>query len=254
MSWPSCRGSVRNWVIRPWSRRPAKLWGAQAVSNVLFGRYKMISSQVKDYVYGLYGKSPAPIDPEIQKVVLKGYERGETPITSRPADILKPELDAAEEATRGIAKNIGDVLIYALYPTTGLRFLKWKYGLEKPPADTQPRTLEDIKKEDELCAKAKAGQLVEKGSQPAVKEIPPRKANVRTFKVYVENEVYDIGVEGRTVVSWPFNRWLRSPNLLHQPHLLHLRLNRLRPPRQNQPGRTKSLLRPPNRLKPGTRR
>jgi pyruvate carboxylase subunit B len=47
------------------------------VQNVLFGRYKMISGQVKDYVYGMYGRSPAPIDPEVQKIVLKGYEKGE---------------------------------------------------------------------------------------------------------------------------------------------------------------------------------
>ena len=53
------------------------------------------------------------------------------------------------------------MLIYALYPTTGLRFLKWKYGLEKPPADIKGKTLEDVKKEDELIAKAKAGKLTE---------------------------------------------------------------------------------------------
>jgi pyruvate carboxylase subunit B len=58
----------------------SQIVGTQAVQNVLFGRYKMISSQVKDYVYGLYGKSPAPIDPRIQKIVLHGYPKGEKPI------------------------------------------------------------------------------------------------------------------------------------------------------------------------------
>jgi pyruvate carboxylase subunit B len=166
----------------------SQIVGAQAVQNVLFGRYKMVSGQVKDYVYGLYGKSPAPIDPEVQRMVLKGYEKGETPITCRPADILKPEMEAAKEATKGIARDIGDVLVYALYPTTGLRFLKWKYGLEKPPADTRAKTLEEIKKEDELIARAKAGKLAEK-------EAPVQGANIRNFKVYVGNEIYNIGVE-----------------------------------------------------------
>jgi pyruvate carboxylase subunit B len=169
----------------------SQIVGIQAVQNVLFGRYKMISSQVKDYVYGLYGKSPAPIDPEVQKIVLKGYERGEIPITSRPADILKPEMEAAREATKGIARDPGDVLIYALYPTTGLRFLKWKYGLEKPPADTLPKTMEDIRKEDELVAKARSGKLEEKIS------VTPG-TNVRTFKVYVGGDVYNIGVEAES--------------------------------------------------------
>ncbi len=166
----------------------SQIVGAQAVQNVLFGRYKMVSGQVKDYVYGLYGRSPAPIDPTVQKIVLKGYDKGETPITCRPGDILKPEMEEAKTATKNIAKDIGDVLIYALYPTTGMRFLKWKYGLEKPPVDTCAKTLEDVKKEDELICKARAGQLAEKKASI-------QKANVRNFKVYVGSEVYDIGVE-----------------------------------------------------------
>lgn len=103
---------------------------AQAVQNVLFGRYKILSRQVRDYAYGLYGKTPYPIDPDIQKMLLKGYEKGDTPITCRPADLLEPELEKAKEATEGIARDIGDVLIYAIFPGTGLRFLRRKYGLD----------------------------------------------------------------------------------------------------------------------------
>ncbi len=164
----------------------SQIVGIQAVQNVLFGRYKMISDQVKDYCYGLYGKPPAPIDPKVQKLALKGYPRGEKPITSRAADILEPELDKARKATKGIAKDIGDVLIYALYPTTGMRFLKWKYGLESPPEETKARTLDDVKREDELIAKLKAGKLAE----AAAKE-----SGLRTFKVHVGGEVYTVGVE-----------------------------------------------------------
>jgi pyruvate carboxylase subunit B len=111
----------------------SQIVGIQAVQNVLMGRYKLISAQVKDYCYGLYGRPPAAIDPEVQKKALKGYARGETPITVRPADVLEPEMEKAYDDTKDIAKGLGDVLIYALYPTTGMRFLKWKYGLEDPP-------------------------------------------------------------------------------------------------------------------------
>jgi pyruvate carboxylase subunit B len=114
-----------------------------------------MSRQVRDYVYGLYGRPPAPIDPEVQKIALKGYPRGETPITCRAADVLEPELDKAKEATKDIARDIGDVLIYALYPDTGMRFLRWKYGLETPPPETKPKTLEDVRREDELFAEIK---------------------------------------------------------------------------------------------------
>jgi pyruvate carboxylase subunit B len=107
----------------------SQIVGVQAVLNVLFGRYKMITQQTKDYFYGLYGRPPAPVNPEVQKLALKGYPRGETPIDCRPADVLEPELGKAEEATKGLAKNRGDVLIYALYPQVGLEFLKRKYGV-----------------------------------------------------------------------------------------------------------------------------
>ncbi|MFA7352946.1 MAG: pyruvate carboxylase subunit B [Dehalococcoidales bacterium] len=157
----------------------SQIVGIQAVQNVLFGRYKVISAQVKDLVYGLYGRTPVPIAPDIQKTVLKGYERGETPITERPGDILEPEMEKAYEDTAHIARNLGDVLTYALYPTTGMRFLKWKYGLETPPPETKGKKMEDIKKEDELIAKAKAGKLVDPATivaPPAAPAAPPAPA------------------------------------------------------------------------------
>jgi pyruvate carboxylase subunit B len=180
----------------------SQIVGVQAVQNVLFGRYKMISGQVKDYFYGLYGRPPAPVDPEVQKIVLKGYEKGETPITVRAADTLPPEMEKAKEATKGIAKDIGDVLVYAMYPQTGLRFLKWKYGLEPVPADVKPKTLEQVKKEDELIAKAKVGKLVEK----VEKQAPAKSTAARVYNVFVDNEYYQVEVDpqsGARTVSQP---------------------------------------------------
>jgi len=140
----------------------SQIVGVQAVQNVLAGRYKLVSTQVMDYCYGLYGRPPAPIDPEVQKMVLKHYKRGQEPITSRPADMLEPELDKARELVKDFTSDIGDIITAAIYPITGLRFLKWKYGLEEPPPEVKAKTLEDVQREDELIAKAKAGQLVEK--------------------------------------------------------------------------------------------
>jgi len=76
--------------------------------------------------------------------VLKGYSRGETPITCRAADVLEPELDEAKEATKDIARDIGDILTYALYPVTGMRFLRWKYGLEAPPPEVKQKTPDPV--------------------------------------------------------------------------------------------------------------
>jgi pyruvate carboxylase subunit B len=134
----------------------SQIVGVQAVLNVLFGRYKMVSMETQDYVYGLYGRSPVPISDEIKKLVLKGYKRGKEPITCRPADLIGPEMEKVKEETKGLAKDLCDTLVCALFPQTGTQFLKWKYGLEPMPEKVKPKTLEDVKKEDEAIAKAKA--------------------------------------------------------------------------------------------------
>jgi pyruvate carboxylase subunit B len=134
----------------------SQIVGVQAVLNVLFGRYKMVSKETQDYVYGLYGRPPVTIPDEIKKLVLKGYKRGTEPITCRPADLIEPEMEKVTKETEGLAKNICDTLVYALFPQTGKEFLKWKYGLEPVPEKVKPKTLEDVKKEDEAMAKAKA--------------------------------------------------------------------------------------------------
>ena len=140
----------------------SQIVGIQAVMNVLFGRYNKVTAETQGLAYGLYGKTPAPMDPEVQKHILKGYERGETPTTGRPGDILAPEWDKAVADTKAIAKNDGDVLIYGLYPTTGMRFLKWKYNLEPVPAEVKAKTLEQIALEDEVYLTIKDKKLFAK--------------------------------------------------------------------------------------------
>jgi oxaloacetate decarboxylase alpha subunit/pyruvate carboxylase subunit B len=173
----------------------SQIVGIQTVNNVLFDdeneRYKMITGQVKDLCYGLYGKTAVPINPEVQKKALKGYERGEEPITCRPAEVLEPELEKAKKETEGLAVDLDDVLIYALYPVTGKKFLKWKYGKEQPPEEVKPRSLEDAKAELELIKKAKAGLLVEKSEKAA----PEKSENLRTFNVFVDDEYFKVGVD-----------------------------------------------------------
>ena len=134
----------------------SQIVGVQAVLNVIAGRYKMLSMETQDYVYGLYGRPPVEISEEIKKTVLKSYKKGKEPITCRPADLIGPEMEKAKEETKGIAKDLCDTLIYALYPKTGVDFLKWKYGIEPMPERVKPKTLEDIKREDEAIARAKA--------------------------------------------------------------------------------------------------
>ena len=171
----------------------SQIVGIQTVNNVLFDtpdeRYKMITAQVKDLCYGLYGKTAVPIDPEVQKKALKGYPRGEEPITCRPAEVLEPELAKAKEEIGDLAKDIDDQVLYAIYPVTGKKFLKWKYGVEEPPADVLPRSLDEGKKVMEDIEKAKAGLLTDKP------EAPEKGEAYRTFNVYVDDEYFKVEVE-----------------------------------------------------------
>ncbi|MDO9565500.1 MAG: pyruvate carboxylase subunit B [Candidatus Desulfaltia sp.] len=173
----------------------SQIVGVQTVNNVLFDddkeRYKMITGQVKDLCYGLYGKTPVSIDSEVMAKSLKGYTRGETPITCKPADVLEPELEKAKKDVEGLAKDIDDVLIYALYPITGKRFLKWKYGKEQPPQEVRPKTMEDVKAEQELIKKALEGKLIERPE----KEAPPKGEYLRKFNVFVDDEYFEVDVE-----------------------------------------------------------
>jgi pyruvate carboxylase subunit B len=153
----------------------SQIVGTQAVSNVLFGRYKVVSEQVKAYAYGLYGSPPAPMNPDVQAAALKGYERGEKPITCRPADTLEPEMERAREELGDLGESIEDVLTYVLYPTTGLRFLRWKRGLETPPPETRGKTLDDIRMEDGWLEQMRAGEITTSAVSPAAASPEPER-------------------------------------------------------------------------------
>ncbi|MEI8243949.1 MAG: pyruvate carboxylase subunit B [bacterium] len=129
----------------------SQIVGVQSVMNVLAGeRYGMVPQETKDYVKGLYGRSPAPIDPEIAKKILAG----EKPITCRPADLLQPRLPiAAKELDPKLIQAEEDILSYCLFPEVALGYFKWRAlpPAERPPA---PADLENAPKKDAAAVPA----------------------------------------------------------------------------------------------------
>lgn len=110
----------------------SQIVGVQSVMNVLTGeRYKNITKEVKDYLKGFYGRPPA----EINQEVYKKANGDEEPITCRPADLLKPELDCIRQKLKDedLYTKEEDVLTYALYPTVGEKFLKGEAVEEEIP-------------------------------------------------------------------------------------------------------------------------
>ncbi|TDN52258.1 oxaloacetate decarboxylase alpha subunit [Buttiauxella sp. JUb87] len=108
----------------------SQIVGTQAVLNVLSGeRYKTIAKETAGILKGEYGRTPAPVDTQLQARVLENN----TPVTCRPADLLLPELTQletdvkrqAEEKSIQLAANvIDDVLTVALFPQIGMKFLE----------------------------------------------------------------------------------------------------------------------------------
>ncbi|ARU64204.1 oxaloacetate decarboxylase subunit alpha [Histophilus somni] len=108
----------------------SQIVGTQAVINVLMGeRYKTIAKETAGILKGEYGRTPAPVNAELQAKVLAG----EQPITDRPADHLAPEMDKLSTEIKRMVKEKGiqlaeneidDVLIVALFPQVGLKFLE----------------------------------------------------------------------------------------------------------------------------------
>ncbi|MEG2343084.1 MAG: oxaloacetate decarboxylase subunit alpha, partial [Acidaminococcaceae bacterium] len=101
----------------------SQIVGSMAALNVTLGRYKMVPNQVKDLVRGKYGRTPAPIDPAIKKLII-GDEKQ---IDYRPADDIAPQMAAMTEALAAAGypqATVEDVLSYALFPDVALAYFK----------------------------------------------------------------------------------------------------------------------------------
>ncbi|MEM2975661.1 MAG: oxaloacetate decarboxylase subunit alpha [Candidatus Bathyarchaeia archaeon] len=113
----------------------SQLVGTQAVFNVLSGeRYSRIPKEIKDYVKGLYGKPPAPIDEQIKKKIIGDEE----PITCRPADLLEPELNKIPDEVKPFLESEEDVLTYVLFPKTAIDFFKKRAAKKEEKAVAIP--------------------------------------------------------------------------------------------------------------------
>ena len=98
----------------------SQMVGTQAVMNVITGeRYKMVPKEIKEYLHGLYGKSPAPVNEDVKKKIIGDDEV----ITYRPADKLNPQFEELREKYKDLVKSDEDVLTCALFEAKAVKFL-----------------------------------------------------------------------------------------------------------------------------------
>lgn len=146
----------------------SQIVGSQATLNVLTGeKYKVITSEVKNYLKGLYGKPTTEINEEVRKMAIGD----EDVVSCRPADLLEPELDKLTRELGDKAKSIEDILSYAMFPNVALEFFE-----QREAGNLQPELL--IPKED---AESKA---------------PSPHLASSEFNIKVHGELYHIKVAG----------------------------------------------------------
>ncbi|MCA6064871.1 sodium-extruding oxaloacetate decarboxylase subunit alpha [Thalassolituus marinus] len=144
----------------------SQIVGTQAVYNVLAGeRYKTITNEVKRYLQGGYGASPADVDAQLLKKAI-GNEAVDV---GRPADLLKPELNKLRDDIGALAQSEEDVLTFAMFPDLGREFL-------------QQRQAGTLKPEELLPPEAAKGAKLAAGASE--------------FKIDVHGETYEIAVTG----------------------------------------------------------
>ena len=115
----------------------SQIVGTQAVLNVLMGEhYKMITKESKALLHGEYGQTVKPFNPEVQKKACGD----ETPITCRPADLLKPELKEMEKEMARYKQQDEDVLSYALFPQVAVDFFKYREAQQEKVDPTRADT------------------------------------------------------------------------------------------------------------------
>jgi pyruvate carboxylase subunit B len=166
----------------------------QALSNTLSDkRYQHIEQPFRDYVKGLYGASPAPIDREVRKRALGSSEA----ITLRPADLLQPGLDRARRDMRkqGLTPTgVDQVLTYILFPEEAPGILRPALRRVEPAAVPATATAPAPAPEP-----PQAPASVAAAPQPLVSAEPA----AREFTVEVDGEPYRVRILGDGAVAAP---------------------------------------------------
>lgn len=100
----------------------SQIVGTQAVINVLTGkRWAVVPNEMKDYLKGLYGMSPGPVDPLIVEKVL-GKDAPLDP-SIRPGSLVTTTYDEVAAEIGDLAHSEEDVLMYALFPNEARNYL-----------------------------------------------------------------------------------------------------------------------------------
>ncbi len=117
----------------------SQMVGTQAVFNVILGdRYKMVPSEVRNYVKGLYGRPAVPLSEDIKKKIIGDEEV----YNGRPADLLEPQLEKMKSEIKEYIEQDEDILTYASFPQVAINYFQYRQA-EKYKIDSSLLNVEE---------------------------------------------------------------------------------------------------------------
>ena len=133
----------------------SQIVGTQAMLNVKFGRWKMISQPAQDVVLGKYGRTPGPVDNELLGIVEK--QSGKKAVTVRPADLLDPGLPALRDKLKekGLPEDDETAVLFAMFPVEMEKLLRGE-----KPGETRAAVAAAAKPRETTAAKSKSTRYV----------------------------------------------------------------------------------------------
>ena len=181
----------------------SQIVGTQAVMNVVSGeRYSMVPNEVKDYVRGMYGRSPAPISAEFIKKIL-GDEK---PIDYRPADDLEPMLPKIiDDIDSSLVSEDEDILSYAMFPEVAIEYFNWRSTDEADrdpiPADVEmelaaQKTINDTKPTNAISGDGlkMADQMVHDDDYKGIGYILSQSANINIDELSITKGDFNLSI------------------------------------------------------------
>lgn len=121
----------------------SQIVGTQAMLNVKFGRWKMISQPAQDVVLGKYGRTPGPVDKELLALVEK--QSGKQVVSVRPADLLEPAMPSLRDKLKEKDMPFDDetAVLFAMFPVETERLIQGPPP-EKPIFSVTPQPTQSV--------------------------------------------------------------------------------------------------------------
>lgn len=154
----------------------SQIVGTQAMLNVKFGRWKMVSQPAQDVVLGKYGKTPGPVDADL--LLRVEQQSGKKAVTIRPADLLDPAMPALRDKLkeRGLPEDDETAVLFAMFPVETEKLLRG----EKPAE--QKNNVQD------------AG-TIKQGTKPSPSNAVPYAGRAKRYLMHIEGTQHSVEVE-----------------------------------------------------------